>query len=332
MLLAGDVGGTKTQLARYEVEGGRLVRVRSESYPSARVTGLADAIRRFHPSSEPPLDAAAFGVAGPVSGGRVRTTNLPWEVDAGRLSEELGVGNVTLLNDLEAMAWGIQALEPRDLVELQAGDPDPEGNGAVIAAGTGLGQALLIRHGGVLHPSATEGGHCDFAPNDEEMDAFLVWLRGRVGHVSAERVASGMGLESLYAFHHDPGTGGPAPHFPEEGDLPALLAEAHGRGDCPGCTRAFDLFLKCYGAEAGNLALKSAATSGLFIGGGIAAKNVEAMKNGIFIRSFVDKGRFEAYMRRIPVKVILNEETPLLGAALTAARSAGMLEGASLPE
>jgi glucokinase len=326
MILAGDVGGTKTQLARFDARDGKLIRIREESYPSAGVTGLADAIHRFHPSGDAPLIAAAFGVAGPVSGGRVRTTNLPWEVDASKLSDEFGIGLVTLLNDLEAMAWGIEALDPADIETLQEGDPDTDGNGAVIAAGTGLGQALLIRHEGRLHPAATEGGHADFAPHDEEMDAFLVWLRSRVGHVSAERVASGMGLESLYHFYHRREAGLAPPHHDEGDDLPALLAEAASEERCPSCTEAFGLFLRCYGAEAGNLALKAAATSGVYVGGGIAAKNISAMKSGIFARAFVDKGRFEAYMRRIPLKVILNEGVPLIGAARVAARSAGLLD------
>lgn len=325
MILAGDVGGTKTLLARYEVRDGALRKVRADSFSSAGVPGLADVIRQFQPSTDRPLQAAAFGVAGPVSGGRVRTTNLPWEVDSRRLAAELGIEHVTVLNDLEAMAWGIDALAPDDLAPLQEGNPDPEGNAAVIAAGTGLGQALLIRHGGRFHPKATEGGHADFAPHDEEMDAFLVWLRSRVGHVSVERVASGLGLETLYRFFHRPEAGGPDPHLEPEADIPAEMAREAGGGRCPGCLGAFDLFLRCYGAEAGNLALKSAATSGVYVGGGIAAKNIETLGNGTFIRAFVDKGRFEAYMRRIPVHVILNEEAPLLGAALVAARSAGLL-------
>lgn len=326
MILAGDVGGTKTKLARFEVRDRALRKIRAESYSSSKVTGLADAIEQFEPSPDPPLQAAAFGVAGPVSAGRVRTTNLPWEVDARRLSQDLGIERVTVLNDLEAMAWGIEALTGDEMVLLQAGDPDPEGNGAVIAAGTGLGEALLIRHDGLLEPTATEGGHSDFASHDEEMDGFLVWLRSRVGHVSAERVASGMGLEALYHFFHRPDAGGPPPHLEPDADIPAEVARGAAGGRCSGCAKAFVLFLRCYGAEAGNLALKCAATTGLYVGGGIAAKNIEAMKDGTFIRAFVDKGRFEAYMRRIPVRVILNQEAPLLGAALVAARSAGLLE------
>ncbi len=324
MILAGDVGGTKTRLARYEVRGGRLVELRSHSFASGGVAGLADAIRAFQPLPDPSLEAAGFGVAGPVRGGRVKTTNLPWEVDARALSVSLGIPFVRVMNDLEAMALGIGVLDTGDLVRLQEGEPDPEGNSAVIAAGTGLGEALMIRHGGKLRPCATEGGHADFAPHDVEMQDLLAALRQRIGHVSAERVVSGMGLESLYEYCHDPERGGPQPHLSPAPEIPRLMAAEARKGGCEGCRRAFSLFLRAYGAEAGNLALKASATSGLYVGGGIAAANAEAMRDGTFMAAFVDKGRFESWMRRIPVTLILNEAAPLLGAALVAARAAGL--------
>lgn len=324
MILAGDVGGTKTRLARYEVRDGRLVELRSHSFASGAVAGLAEAIRAFQPLPDPTLEAAGFGVAGPVRGGRVRTTNLPWEVDARALSVNLSIPFVRLMNDLEAMALGIEVLDGGDLVRLQDGEPDPEGNAAVIAAGTGLGEALMIRHEGRLHPCATEGGHADFAPHDVEMQELLASLQARIGHVSAERVISGIGLESLYEYHHDPERGGPRPHLSPDAEIPRLMAAEARKGVCEGCRRAFCLFLRAYGAEAGNLALKAAATSGLYVGGGIAAANLESMRDGTFMAAFVDKGRFESWMRRIPVTVILNESAPLLGAALVAARAAGL--------
>ncbi len=326
MILAGDVGGTKTRLARYEIRGGRLSETRSRSIASREVAGLAEAVRLFQPLPDPSLKAAAFGVAGPVREGRVRTTNLPWEVDAHALAASLDLppDRVRLLNDLEAMALGIRALEESDLVRLQEGEPDPGGNAAVIAAGTGLGEALLIRSEGGLRACATEGGHADFAPSDDERDGLLAALRCRVGHVSVERVVSGIGLEALYEFQHDPARGGPAGHAGPGADIPKLVAEEVRAGTCEGCRRAFSLFLRAYGAEAGNLALKAAATAGLYVGGGIAASNVEALRDGPFLDAFRTKGRFEGWMRRVPVHVILNESTPLLGAALAAAGGAGL--------
>lgn len=323
VILAGDIGGTKTSLALYAVHERRLLRSTHATLPSADYPDLAAALSAFLLSPRPPIHAAAFGVPGPVAGGRAKTTNLPWTVDAAELGRFLGVSAVTLLNDLQAMAAGVEGLDPEELLTLQAGSPDPTGNAAVIAAGTGLGQALLVRHEGRLHAHATEGGHADFAPIDEESDAFLAWLRAQHGRVSAERVVSGMGLAALYRFHHDPSRGGSDLHLAEGADVGAGVAEAARTGSCTGCRRAFALFLRCYGAEAGNLALKAGATSGLYIGGGIAAKNAAALEGGPFLRAFREKGRMGGYMERIPVHVILNPSTPVLGAALVAARSVG---------
>jgi glucokinase len=324
VILAGDVGGTKTNLALFDVEDGRLVRRSSASLASRDHPGLAQALAAFLPHPRPPVEAAGFGVAGPVSGGRVRTTNLPWVVDRDAIAAFLGGAPVRILNDLEATAWGVTVLPPSALAVLQEGVEDPEGNAAVIAAGTGLGEAILVRHEGRLVASASEGGHATFAPTEAETDAFAAWLRARHGHVSAERVVSGMGLEGLHAYTHDPARGGAAPHAWEAADVPAALARAAAEASCPDCLRAFGIFLRCYGSEAGNLALKAAATAGLYVGGGIAARNLDAMKDGTFVRAFRAKGRFEAYLARIPVRVILDESAPLAGAALVAARAAGL--------
>ena len=178
----------------------------------------------------------------------------------------------------------------------------------------------------MLHPVATEGGHADFAPPDDEAVAFLRWMREKLEHVSAERVASGIGLHLLYKYHHGAHSGSAEPHLQGgEEEIPARMAEEAARGGCASCVLAFDVFLRCYGAEAGNLALKAGATSGLYVGGGIAAKNIGMMRDGRFIEAFAAKGRFEAYMRRIPVRVIMNQSAPLLGAALVAARAAGAM-------
>jgi len=325
MILAGDIGGTNTRLALFEIQKGRLVMGSRGSLPSREFPGLAEAIASFLPAPKPSLDAAGFGVAGPVSAGRVKVTNLPWVVDPSDLWRFLGTPAIRILNDLEAMAWGIELLGSEDFVTLQEGFADPEGGAALIAAGTGLGEAILTQHGGRLHARATEGGHASFAPVDERMDALLRWLRTQFGHVSAERVVSGTGLESLYRFFHDPVRGGANPHLGADADVAAEVASEATGGSCAACREAFGLFLRCYGVEAGNLALKAGATAGLYIGGGIAAKNVEAMKDGRFIEGFLDKGRFRSYLERIPVRVIVNEDTSLFGAALAAARAAGRI-------
>jgi glucokinase len=325
MILAGDIGGTKTNLALFAIEGRRLLRSASTTLSSHEFKGLAEAVSSFLMSPRPPIEAAAFGVAGPVERGRVRTTNLPWVVDQEEMARFLGAGVVRILNDLEAMAWGIELLEPDDLVTLQEGVPQSQGNAALIAAGTGLGEAILFRHNGRLVPSPSEGGHADFAPTNAEMDAFLQWMRDQIGHVSVERVASGIGLESIYGFFHDPKAGGSPDHVRSRTDIGAAVAKAAASGECGGCSRTFGLFLRSFGAEAGNLALKAGATGGVYVGGGIAFKNIDAMKDGRFLDGFNQKGRFEEYMKRIPVHVIMDQTTPLLGAALAAARALGRI-------
>jgi glucokinase len=307
------------------VEGRRLLRSAAATLPSQEFRDLPAALTAFLLSPRPPIQAAAFGIAGPVRGGKVQTTNLPWVVEADALARFLGLTSVRLLNDVEAMAWGIEAVDPSDLVTIQPGEPDPAGACALIAAGTGLGEAMLFRHAGKLWPVATEGGHADFAPIDAEMDAFLGWMRLQQPHVSVERVASGLGLANLYRFFHDPAHGGEMAHAPRGADLGAVVAREAERGTCGGCGRAFGMFLRCLGAEAGNLALKTGATGGLYLGGGVVARNVEALKDGRFLRAFRDKGRFEGYMEALPVHAIVDPATPLMGAALAAARGSGLL-------
>jgi glucokinase len=323
MILSGDVGGTKTNLAIYTVDQGKLCRGRSGSFKSRDYGGLCEVIQEFIGNDSPEIEAAGFGVAGPVHHGRVKTTNLPWEVDGREIAARLNLSGVTMLNDLEAMAWGIELLGPEEVVTLQEGQPYSEGNAALIAAGTGLGQAFLVRHEGRLIPSACEGGHTDFAPNDPDMDAYLFWMRERLPHVSMERVASGSGLALVYKFFHAQERHGREPHHEEGTDVAKLVAQSARTGSCESCTRAFDLFIRCYGAEAGNLALKTGATAGLYVGGGVAAKNADLMQDGRFIKAFCQKGRYHEYMEKIPVRLILDQSTPLLGAALAVARKAG---------
>ncbi len=322
-VLAGDIGGTKTRLAVVEVAGARVHSVVEATYRSAAHASLEAILTVFfsdHPAS---VQAACFGIAGPVRDGRARTTNLPWRVQADALAKRFSIDRVFLLNDLEANAWGIQALGPEDLHTLHEGDPDPEGNAAVIAAGTGLGEAGICRDRGGWHPFATEGGHADFAPGSDLEIALLRFLRARHGHVSWERVLSGPGLVAIHAFLREE-RAVPMPQWLEEemriGDGAAAISRAAQEGRDGLCAEALGLFVRLYGAEAGNLALKHMATGGLYLGGGIAPKILGALQDDGFIQAFLDKGRMRPLLERVPVQVILNDRTALYGPAVYAAR------------
>jgi glucokinase len=315
-ILVGDIGGTKTILAEARSDG-RSALARVERYPSAGFDSLEALVRGYLDRADGPWDAAAFAVAGPVDGDRSRITNLPWEIDARHLEQALRLPRVRLLNDLEAVAWGIPALRPEDLAVLHPGEADARGNACVVAAGTGLGQAGLYWDGARHHPFATEGGHADFAPIDAKEQDLLAFLRARYGHVSWERVVSGMGIGNLYAFlrsRNPPAAPGPDPDA-AEGDLAATVAAGAADGSCPLCAEAMDLFARLYGREAGNAALKHLARGGVYLAGGIAPKNLALLRGPAFLSAFFDKGRMEPLMRRMPVKVILRPDTPLLGAA-----------------
>ncbi len=322
MILAGDIGGTWTRLALFETTSGRPVAVARERFPSREQGGLEEIAARFVSTHGVRVTRACFGIAGPVVRGRVRGTNLPWEVDARHLACALDLEAVTLINDLEATAYGLDDLEPEDFYTLNPGAREAEGNQAIIAAGTGLGEAGLYWDGAKHHPFATEGGHADFAPRGELEIDLLRYLLREFDRVSVERVVSGPGLHRVYRFLRDAG----------RGEEPAWLAEALSRGDPPRvvsdaalagrsglCAEALDLFVSLYGAEAGNLALKTMATGGVFVAGGIAPRIVEKLKDGRFMEGFVAKGRLEAVLAAIPVRVILNDDTALLGAARYAA-------------
>jgi glucokinase len=266
-------------------------------------------------------------VAGPVLDNRCATTNLPWIVDGAALAERLGLCGVELLNDLEAVGHGLDLLRPGEILELQAGEPGAGGHRAVIAAGTGLGEAGLFWDGERHRPFATEGGHADFAPGDDLEVALLQFLRRDHAHVSWERVVSGLGLVNLYRFLRQSGEidlGSEPPGLAEEieaGDPGAVISRYAAGGKSPLCGRALELFVKLYGAEAGNLALKTMAVGGLYIGGGIAPRNLDWMRNGIFLESFRSKGRMRPLLESMPVRVILNPRVALLGAARRAADS-----------
>ena len=318
MILAGDIGGTKTIIGLFEEAGNRLQVIREETFPSRNYSAFEEILDQFMgPGSRPPLHAACFGVAGPVIEGKSKATNLPWELDERRLAEALRVPRVKLLNDLEAAAYGMLQIEPTDLCVIQP-SLTRKGNIAVIAAGTGLGEAILYWDGAQYHPIATEGGHADFAPrNDLEID-LLRYLQKEFGHVSYERVLSGPGLFNIYRFLRDSGIA----LEPEwlrmrivEGDPGAVISEIGLAEEHPLCTQALDLFVSIYGAEAGNLALKTFAGGGVYVGGGIAPKILSKLKDSTFLHAFSDKGRFAELLRSIEVKVALNLRAPLIGAA-----------------
>ncbi|MBI3604734.1 MAG: glucokinase [Nitrospirae bacterium] len=323
MILAGDIGGTKTTLGIFESRQGEIVLKEEQSFPSRRYASFEAVLKEFLKDKKVKLGLAAFGVAGPVLNGRSETTNLPWVIDASQIVRQFEIPSVFLLNDLEAAAFGTLLLKKDEIKWLQTGEPDPDGPRAVIAAGTGLGESILFCEGGNFRTLASEGGHCDFAPRNPLEIRLLEYLWKRFGHASYERVLSGSGLFNLYSFLKESGDkesghdGEPAwiRQRLEKEDPAAVISEVALKGENPLCVRALDLFVSIYGAEGGNLVLKTMATGGLYIGGGIASRILSRLMEGPFIQAFQDKGRFSAFMRRIPVGVILNEKAPLSGAA-----------------
>ena len=308
MILAGDIGGTNTRLALIEQDPRAPVAL--EVYPSGAHSSLEEIVRAFFAAHPATVSDAAFAIAGPVRNGHVRVTNLDWSVDAAALSAALGLDRVLLLNDLEANAWGLATLGPDDFHVLNAGRPDAIGNAAVCSAGTGLGEAGMYWDGRRYLPFACEGGHTDFAPLTAQQEALREFAAAEHDHVSYERVCSGPGLVTIYRFL----TGGSSLPGPEITQL--ALA-----GDDPDAVAALDLFVEIYGAEAGNLALKLMATGGVYLGGGIPPRILRKLDDGSFMRAFVAKGRFADLLAAIPVRVILNDCTALMGAALAAEAS-----------
>ena len=325
VILAADIGGTSSRLAVFDVDAGRLRSVVQERYASSEHRRLEDIVRVFQSSHRLRVDHACFAVAGPVIGGRAETPNLPWTVDATALAREVGLTTVGLLNDLEANAHGIAALDATDFLILNPGSPTAIGNRAVISAGTGLGQAGLYWDGREHHPFASEGGHSDFAPRNDLEVELLRHLRRKHGHVSWERVVSGPGLVGIYEFLRDTGRGSEPAWLRDAlrtDDPAAVISRAAQDGSSETCRRALDVFASAYGAEAGNVALGVMATGGVYVGGGIAPKIIDTLTQGIFMEAFRAKGRLRGLLEAMPVRVILNDLAALLGAARWAARRA----------
>lgn len=320
MILAGDIGGTNTRLAIFD----KYTKLIEKKYPSKNYQSLEEIVREFLLTQTQEITKACFGVAGPVREGRCLATNLPWVIDAKQMSFGLRIPSVSLLNDLEAKAFGIRMLKKEELFVIHSGDPHQKGNQALIAAGTGLGEAGLYWDGKEHHPFPCEGGHVDFAPRDALEIELLAYLQKKFGHVSYERVVSGPGIPILYHFLIETGKEKESPLVKEalkKDDPPKVISEWAMKHRDPACLRAVDWFLSLYGAESGNLALKMFSLGGFYIGGGIAPHLAERMKTGSFLPSFMNKGRFKDLLESIPVYVILNDDASLLGAAYFAGRS-----------
>lgn len=323
VILAGDVGGTKTILGLFSRRGRRLVAAREATYPSAAYSSLEAIVEAFLSGGKERVTACAIGVAGPVTGGRTQAVNLRWHVDARRVARLLRLEKVHLLNDLEATGWGIPALPRASTVSLTPRLRPSPGHAALLAAGTGFGTAVLCWDGRRHWPAAGEGGHAGFAPRDDEEIELLRYFLRRFGRASLDRVVSGPGLRAIYDFLVESGRGARSPTMTRrlaEEDPSAAISDAALRGEDPTAERALDWLVSLYGSAAGDLALVAGAVGGVWIGGGIAPKILPKLLSGSFLRAFRSKGRLSPFVERIPVRVILEPRTGLLGAAARAAR------------
>ena len=331
MILAGDIGGTGSRFGLFDIRDDQPCPVAIAKYSSRAHSRLEDIVAQFLREHPGRVTAACFGVAGPVLGGEVITPNLPWHIHATSLAQLLGLPQVSLINDLEANAYGAAALPESDFEALQKGVSDHEGNAGIISAGTGLGQAGFYFDGARLRPFASEGGHVDFAPQSDLEIELLVFLRAKFGHVSYERVLSGPGLVNIFEFLRATGRGEEPAEFAAEvatGVSASVIAHAALAGTSSRAAQALDIFASLYGAEAGNLALKMKATRDVLIGGGIAPKIIAKLREPRFIEAFLDKGRMRPLLEKIPVRVILNDQCALLGAALYAGLESGEVKHA----
>ncbi|MDP9052532.1 MAG: glucokinase [Acidobacteriota bacterium] len=334
MILAGDVGGTKVHLALYNFEGGRLLPVRDEKFPATEFPTLDAVVNNFLRAGErEQIAAACFGCPGPVRNGRLKLTNLPWTLDQRDLAQSLSIQHIFLINDLEANGYGIPELAPASIVTLHDGDPAEVGHRGLIAAGTGLGEALLIWDGKTHRPIPSEGGHCDFAARNDREIALLQYLRKTLnGRVSWERVVSGIGIKNVYAYLRDveklEEPGWLADRMKTE-DPNAVIGQCADDDSSDLCVQTMQVFASAYGAETGNIALKVLAAGGMYLGGGIAPKSLKTLRAGGFIQAFLDKGRLSPVLESIPVRVILDDTCALLGAAAYAEARAAEVSGHS---
>jgi glucokinase len=319
MILAGEIGATRTRLAAFNSEGNRLECVVQKTYMSQEHAGLSEILPQFTRTEGIPVHSACFGVAGPVRNGRSKISNLPWTIDSRELAAQLKLPSVGLLNDMEAYAYGIDALDSKDFVTLNEGSEDAEGNRALISAKTGLGVAGLYWDGHRHHPFACEGGHADFAPTNDIQMELLTYLRKKYDRVSYERILSGPGIRNIYEFLRDTHKAEEPAWLREQIDAAhdpsPLISQFALEGKAAICEQALSIFVGVFGAEAGNSALQYMSTGGIFIGGTIAAKIVPKMKEPVFLESFLDKGRLEVLLNDMPVKIVLNDECGLSGAA-----------------
>jgi glucokinase len=342
MILAGDVGGTKVHLALYNFEAGRLAPIRDEKFPASQFACLDDVVKKFLGEKDTDtgdvrsqIAACCFGCPGPVRDGRLKLTNLPWTLDARDLQKSLGIEHIFLINDLEANGYGIPELAPDKVFTLHPGDPSAVGHRGLVAAGTGLGEALLIWDGHQRRhqPIPSEGGHGDFAARTDQEIALLQYLRRTLqGRVSTERVVSGLGIRNIYAFLRDE----------QKMEEPAWLRDRMASedpnpviGSCAEddsseiCAETMAIFAAAYGAEAGNIALKLLAMGGVYLGGGIAPKILKTLSGGTFTNAFLDKGRLSPLLQAVPVRIILDDTCALLGAAAYAEARAAEVSGRS---
>ena len=319
MILTGEIGATRTRLAAFDKEGSRLQLVVEKTYLSQDHSSLSELITAFIKAEGIAVHQACFGVAGPVRRGRSKISNLPWEIDSRDLAKQLRLDAVGMINDLEAYAYGIDGLDSRDFVTLNEGSEDAEGNRAVISARTGLGVAGLYWDGFRHHPFGCEGGHSDFAPRNALEMELLAYLQKKYGRISYERLLSGPGIKNIYDFLRDTQKAAEPQWLKDQigaaPDPPALISQLAAEEKAAICDQTMTIFVSIYGAETGNVALNFMSTGGIFIGGSVAAKNVSKMKDPIFMQSFLDKGRMESLLKDMPVTIVLNDDSGIIGAA-----------------
>ena len=326
MILAGDVGGTKCNLALFSEQNGKLEIAFRQRFASKDFAKFDLIIKEFTRQASSHLNgdkvrAAGFGVAGPVINNRIHATNLPWIIDADSLTKELSLETVALMNDLGAWGHSLEHLPPEDFVVLNPGKPVPGASRALLAAGTGLGESVLYWDGKRYRVVPSEGGHSDFAPHTDQEIELLKFMRARYPQVSWELILSGRGFRTLHEFLSS-SVRHPVFDDPEADPAPFITKAALAK-QCPVCVQTLDLWTDIYGAEAGNLALKVLALNGVYVAGGIAMKILPKMKDGAFFKAFKDKWHFSEMLSQIPVSVVLNESAPLIGAAHEALANLG---------